>query len=182
MIAGAKWYATKWSRALRLLSKSSALSWCSLPPVGLKGKSLNWKNRRSVLRWGWVFFPTNATCQWNPVYKAFHQNYRCGNETMRRYYVKRDLDAANLRPALEYVCGKQTPSARKWFIRANLKCVLDVKMKRRLRSRSVHLLGLALREPLRSGDFQNKTSLAAGKIGNRHCAIFSVCATKNAPT
>ena len=38
VITGAKWYTTKWSRTLLLLSKSSALSLCSPPPVGLKSK------------------------------------------------------------------------------------------------------------------------------------------------
>jgi len=27
---------------------------------------------------------TNADSQWNPVYNAFHQNFCCGNETIRR--------------------------------------------------------------------------------------------------
>ena len=37
VITGARWYATKWSRVLWLLAKSTALSSCSTPPVGLKG-------------------------------------------------------------------------------------------------------------------------------------------------
>jgi len=40
LIAGGKWHATKWSRTLWLLSKSSALSSCSLSPVGLKEKPI----------------------------------------------------------------------------------------------------------------------------------------------
>ena len=40
VIAGANWYATKWSRTLWLLSKSSALSSCSPPPVCLKGNPI----------------------------------------------------------------------------------------------------------------------------------------------
>ena len=63
---------------------------------------------------------TNADSQWNPVYNAFHQIFCCGNETICRWFCKSDLDAANLRPALEQGCGKQTPSARKLFFRANL--------------------------------------------------------------
>jgi len=27
---------------------------------------------------------TNADSQWNPVYNAFHRNFCCGNETIRR--------------------------------------------------------------------------------------------------
>ena len=41
---------------------------------------------------------------------------------------KRDLDAANLLPALEQGCRKQTQSARKLFFRANLLYVPDIKM------------------------------------------------------
>jgi len=41
---------------------------------------------------------------------------------------KSDLDEANLRPALEQGCGKQTPSARKIFFRANLLFVSDIKI------------------------------------------------------
>jgi len=37
VVAGVKWYATKLARTPWLLSKSSALSSCSPPPVGLKG-------------------------------------------------------------------------------------------------------------------------------------------------
>jgi len=48
-------------------------------------------------------------------------------ETKRKFF-QRDLDAANMRPALEQGCGKQTPSARKLFFRANLLYVPDVKM------------------------------------------------------
>ena len=51
---------------------------------------------------------TNADSQWNPVYNAFHRNCCCGNETIRRQYCKRDLEAANLRPALEQGCGKES--------------------------------------------------------------------------
>ena len=56
---------------------------------------------------------TNADSQWNPVYNAFHRFVCCENETIRRQFCKRDLDAAYLRPALEEGCGKQTSSARK---------------------------------------------------------------------
>jgi hypothetical protein len=52
--------------------------------------------------------------------------------------IKRDPDAANMRPALEQGCGKQMLSARKLFSWTNLLYVLDNKMYRRLRSRSVH--------------------------------------------
>jgi len=71
---------------------------------------------------------TNADSQWNPVYNVFHRNFCCGNETIRRLFFKRDLDAANLRPALEQGYGKQTPSARKLFSRANLLYVPNIKM------------------------------------------------------
>jgi len=71
---------------------------------------------------------TNADSQWNPVYNVFHRNFCCGNETIRRLFCKRDLDAANLRPALEQSCGKQTPNDRKLFFRANLLYVPGIKM------------------------------------------------------
>jgi len=53
---------------------------------------------------------TNAdlkSSQWNPVYNAFHRNFCCGNETIRRKFFKRDLDAANLQPALEQGCAER---------------------------------------------------------------------------
>ena len=58
---------------------------------------------------------TNADSQWNPVYNALNRIFCYGNETIRRWFCKHDLDAANLWPALEQGCGKQTPSARKLF-------------------------------------------------------------------
>jgi len=71
---------------------------------------------------------TNADPQWNPVYNAFHRIFCHGNETIRRWFRKHDLDAANLRPALKQGCGKQTPNARKLFLRANLLYVPNIKM------------------------------------------------------
>jgi len=70
---------------------------------------------------------TNADSQWNPVYNAFHRIFGCGNKTIRRYYFKRDLDAAKLGPALGQGGGKQTPSDRTLFFRANLLHSPDVK-------------------------------------------------------
>ena len=69
----------------------------------------------------------------------------------RQQFCKRDLDAANLRPALEQSCGEQTLSARKLFFRVNLLCVPTIKMQRRPRSRSVHNFGIAFWEPQRNG-------------------------------
>ena len=54
---------------------------------------------------------------------------------------KHDPDAANLRPALEQGCGKQTMSAIKLSSRANMLFVLDITMQKSLRCRSVHFLG-----------------------------------------
>ena len=76
---------------------------------------------------------TNADSQWNPVYNAFHRFFCGANETMCWQFFKRELDAANLRPVLE----EQKPSARILFFQANLLYVPNVKMQRRLRSRSV---------------------------------------------
>jgi len=86
------------------------------PPVGLAvpvTKSCHFKVGLGISR-------TNADSQWNPVYNAFHRNFCCGKETIRRYFCEHDLDAAELRPVLEQGCGKQTPSAGKSFFRANL--------------------------------------------------------------
>ena len=77
---------------------------------------------------GLGIFRTNADSQWNPVYNVFHRNFCCGNETIRRYFCTRDLDAAKLRPALEQSCGKQMPNDRKLFFRANLLYVPNIKM------------------------------------------------------
>ena len=59
----------------------------------------------------------------------------------KRFVCTRDLNTANLRPALEQGCGKQRPRARKLFFRANLLYVPNIKMQRRLRCRSVHNFG-----------------------------------------
>ena len=85
---------------------------------------------------------TNADSQWNLVYNVFHRIFCCGNETIRWQFCKRDLDAANLRPALEQGFEKQTPSARKLFFQANLLYVPDVKIQKGHRPRSVHFLGM----------------------------------------
>jgi len=91
--------------------------------VGLQGRELVY-----TLEVGLGISQTNADSQWNPVYNAFHPNFCCRNETIRRYFCTRDLDAENLWPALEQGCGKQTPCARNLFFRANLLYVLNVKM------------------------------------------------------
>jgi len=71
---------------------------------------------------------TNMDSQWNPVYNVIHRTICCENKTIRRQFCKRDLDAANLRPALEQGCGKQTLGARKSFSRVNLLYSPNVKM------------------------------------------------------
>ena len=60
---------------------------------------------------------TNVRIQWNPVYKAFRRMCCCGNETNCQNQFKRDLDAANLRQAVEHGCRKQSPSASILFFR-----------------------------------------------------------------
>ena len=127
---------------------------------------------------------TKVDSHWNPgsVYNAFHRFFCCGNETIRRWFCKRDLDTANLRPALEQVCRKQTPSARKLFFRANLPHVPNINMYRRLRSRSVHNFGTCVwrtaaqwRPPEKKGvstqeksDFAN--ALRSSKRKSQSCA------------
>jgi len=76
------------------------------------------------LKVGLGMFGTNAESQWDPVYNAFNRVHWCGNETMRQQYCNRDFDAANLRPALEQGCGRQTPSAGILSLHANLVYVL----------------------------------------------------------
>jgi len=109
----------------------------------IKTRLINWKQGPGIQSWisklcllisgiinkvGLGISRTNADSQWNPVDNVCHRFFCCGNETIRRYLCKRDLDAANLRPALEQACGKQTPGAKKLFFQANLLYVPDVKM------------------------------------------------------
>jgi len=70
---------------------------------------LNLHNNSACLsKAGWVISRMNAHFQWNLVYKAFHREYFCGTKPIRRQYSTCDLDVANLRPALEHGCRKQT--------------------------------------------------------------------------
>jgi len=71
---------------------------------------------------------TNADSQWNPVYKAFHRICCCGNEPIVWQQLKRDPCAGNTRPALEYDCGKQMPSASTLFFLADLLLFHNIKM------------------------------------------------------
>jgi len=54
------------------------------------------------------------------------------------WVVIRDLDAANLQPALEHGCRKQTPGASILIFSTNLVNVHHIKMLRRIRSRFLH--------------------------------------------
>ena len=74
---------------------------------------------------------------------SFHRIRFCWNEPIFQLKFKWDLrlDAANLRPALKHVCGKQTPSASILFFHENLVYDFNVKMLSRMRSRSVQLSG-----------------------------------------
>ena len=78
-----------------------------------------------------------------------------------------------MRPALEHVCERQTPSASILFLRANLPYVADVKMWRRVRSRSVRNFDtqylLANKMPPRMGEFQQILQ-ANIFFGSRHPA------------
>ena len=75
---------------------------------------LNTTEKARIIKVGLGISRTNADSQWNPVYNVFHRNFCCGNETIRRYFCKRDLDAANLWPALEPVLRKA--NAERWEI------------------------------------------------------------------
>jgi len=125
LIGSPKWQiivhkrATKYRALLRKMTCKDKGSYGSSPPC-----ILLW----CVLKVGLGISRTNADSEWNPVYNTFHRIFGCGNETIRRWFCKRDLDAANRRPALEQGCGKQTPGARKLFFRANLRYVPNIKM------------------------------------------------------
>jgi len=41
-------------------------------------------SRLRLVKVGLGISRTNADSQWNPVYNAFHRNFCCGNETIRR--------------------------------------------------------------------------------------------------
>jgi len=55
------------------------------------------------------------TCLGKMFLRSFHRIFCRGNETIRRYFCKRDFDAVNLQPALEQGCRKQTTGARNYF-------------------------------------------------------------------
>jgi len=65
-------------------------------------------------------FETNVRIQWKLVHKAFHRICCCGNKTNCQISFERDLDAANLRPALGHGCGMQLLGASILVFRANL--------------------------------------------------------------
>jgi len=73
-------------------------------------------------------FEMYVRIQWNPVYNASHRIRSYVNETNCSYKFKRDLDAANLRPALWHGCGRQTLSASILIFRTNLLYVSNVEM------------------------------------------------------
>jgi len=62
------------------------------------------------------------------VYITSDQLFRVQNNEFNETPFKLDLDAANLRPALEHVWGKQTPSASTLFLPANWPYASDIKM------------------------------------------------------
>ena len=116
-------------------------------------KTFELEHLETFIKVGLGISRTNADSQWNPVYNAFHRIFCCGNETIRRQYCKRDLDTANMRPALEQGCGKQTPSAGKLFFRANLLYVPIIKMQGDQDLGLYTTSGLAFGEPQRNDKF-----------------------------
>ena len=127
---------------------------------------------------------TSADSSCNPVYEAFHQIRFCGNESICQSQCKRDLNAANMRPALEQDCGKQTPSVSIWIFRANLPYIPRIKKQRGDRSRSMHNFGTCRstlpkechRAVANSGEFWSKHVFL---IESCHCAAaFFVQMTK----
>ena len=79
-------------------------------------------NLLHVLKVGLGISRTNADSQWNPVYNAFHRFLVVETKRFVGSFVNVILTrqtcgkpAANLQPALEQGCGKQTQSAKKLF-------------------------------------------------------------------
>ena len=59
--------------------------------------------------------------------RRISSSFGCGNETVLRQYCRRDLEASNLRSALEQGCGRHTTSAAILFFHKNLVYVLEIK-------------------------------------------------------
>jgi len=70
-------------------------------------------------RWGWLFLERMWTLSGIQFTTHFIDFFVVETKRFVSKFCKRDLEAANLRPALEQGCGKQTLSARKLFSRAN---------------------------------------------------------------
>jgi len=68
---------------------------------------------------------------------------------------KRDLDMANMRPALEQGCGQQTPRASILFFHTNLLYVFKSKCKGEFDLGLCTTLGLAKTKLLRDDDFEH---------------------------
>jgi len=79
-------------------------------------------------RRGWVFLERTRILSGIQFTTHFIEIFVVETKRFVGSFVKRDLDAANLWPALEQGCGKQTPGARKLFSQVNLLYVPDVKM------------------------------------------------------
>ena len=84
----------------------------------------------STLRWGWVFLERTRILSGIQFTMYFIDYFAVETKRFVGSLVncKRDLDTANLRPALEQSCGKQTLSDRKLFSRANLLYVPNIKV------------------------------------------------------
>jgi len=85
---------------------------------------LGW--RIPKLRWGWVFLKQTRILSRFQFTRYFIEFVFL--ETERFVSSNPNVDAANLRPALEQGCRKQTPSTNILFFHTNLLCVLDVRM------------------------------------------------------
>jgi hypothetical protein len=80
------------------------------------------------LRWGWVFLERTRILSGFQFTTYFIEFFVVETKRFVGSFVHMIFDAANLRPALEQSCGKQTPSDRKLFFRANLLHVPYIKM------------------------------------------------------
>jgi len=95
------------------------ISWVLIFPLFLLTRKQRFTNQISLTWfrfWPWLGVGYFSKERWCPVESSLQRipsMFCCGNGTIRRLFFKRDLNAANLRPALEQGCGKQKPSAGK---------------------------------------------------------------------
>ena len=91
-----------------------------------------------ALRWGWVFLERTRILSGIQFTTYFIEIFVVETKRFVGSFVNVILTCGQ---RSSRACGKQTPSDRKLFFRANLPDVPNIKMYRRLISRSVHNFG-----------------------------------------